>query len=328
MAREPSPGTESTGATIGVDLGGTKMAVGVVADGPRVLHRSEVPSAGLTATELLDALEVQLRAAVTARPEVAAVGLGIPCTIDRARGLAISAVNLPIVDVPIRDLMSERLGLPVFVDNDGNAAAFAEHLWGAAKGSRNSVLLTIGTGIGGGLILDGRVYRGSTGAGAELGHIVVDADGPPCQGNCPNHGCIEAVASGTVLGREAREAAGRHPDSRLGGMLAAGEAIDGRTATVAALAGDQVARDVIATIGRRIGVALSGIANVFDPDVIVLGGGVMAAGDLLLLPARDEMRARALPPMNQADVVPAELGPDAGMLGAARLALAGLRGVA
>ena len=127
---------------------------------------------------------------------MAAVGLGIPATIDHDRGIAISAVNLPIADLPIRDLVAERVGLPVFVDNDANVAALAEHLYGAAAGQPNAVMLTIGTGIGGGLILGGEIYRGSTGAGAELGHTVIQADGPPCQGNCPNHGCVETLASG------------------------------------------------------------------------------------------------------------------------------------
>jgi glucokinase len=327
MGAEPSSTGAWPGEAVGVDLGGTKMLVGVVADGPTVLHRAEAPSAGRPVDELLDTLEAELRGALAARPDVRSIGLGIPCTIDRERGLAISAVNLPIVDVPIRDLMSERLGLPVEVDNDGNVAALAEHRWGAAKGARNAVLLTIGTGIGGGLILDGEVYRGSTGAGAELGHMVVEADGPRCQGNCPNHGCIEAVASGTALGREAREAAERSPNSVLGSALAAGEPIDGRTTTKAALAGDEVAKSVVATIGRRIGVALSSLANVFEPDVIVIGGGVMAVGELLLAPARQELRARALPPMNQTAVVAAELGPEAGMIGAATMALETLQGV-
>lgn len=320
-------GAEPSSEAVGVDLGGTKMLVGVIGDGPTVLHRSEAPSAGRPVEELLDALEAELRAAIEARPEVRAVGLGIPCTIDRARGLAISAVNLPIVDVPIRDLMAERLGLPVEVDNDGNVAALAEHRWGAARDATNAVLLTIGTGIGGGLILDREVYRGSTGAGAELGHIVVEADGPRCQGNCPNRGCIEAVASGTALGREARAAAEQNPGSRLGRALAAGEAIDGRAATTAALAGDDVAVEVVARIGRRIGVALSSLANTFEPDVIVIGGGVMAAGELLLEPAREELRGRALPPMNQTAVVAAALGPEAGMIGAATMALETLQGV-
>jgi glucokinase len=324
MAVEPS---SEPGLAIGVDLGGTKMLVGVVEAGPIVHHRSEAPSVGLTTDQLVETLESELRRALESHPAATAIGLGIPCTIDRERGLAISAVNLPIVNLPIRDLMSERLGLPVEIDNDGNVAALAEHRWGAARGARNAVLLTIGTGIGGGLILNGEVYRGSTGAGAELGHIVIEADGPRCQGNCPNHGCVEAVASGTALGREARAAAERSPESRLGEIVAAGEVLDGRAATEAALAGDAVAREVVALIGRRIGVAMSGLANVFEPDVIVVGGGVMAAGDLLLDPAREELRERALPPMNETSVVAAELGAEAGMIGAATMAFEANEGV-
>lgn len=307
--------------TIGADLGGTKMLVGVVDDDQRVHFETTGPSVGLTEDELLDELGRDLSDARSARPDARAAGLGIPCTIDRERGLAITAVNLPIVDVPIRDLMAERLGLPVFVDNDANVAALAEHRFGAARGARNVVMLTIGTGIGGGLILDGEVYRGSSGAGAELGHVVVELDGPRCQGNCPNRGCIEALASGTALGREGRAAAERAPDSVLGRTLARGEEIVGRTVTEAALAGDETSREVVALLGRRLGAAFSSYANIFDPDVIVVGGGVMAAGDLLLEPAREELRARALPPMNETPVAPAQLGAKAGMIGAAAMAM-------
>jgi glucokinase len=187
-------------------------------------------------------------------------------------------------------------------------------------------MLTIGTGIGGGLILDGEVYRGSTGAGAELGHTVIDLDGPRCQGNCPGQGCIETFASGTALGREGRAAAEREPGSALGTLAAAGEEIDGRAVTEAALAGDPTAVDVFDLIGTRLGVALASFANIFDPDVIVVGGGVIAAGDLLLEPARRELRARALPPMNRTPVVEAELGNDAGMIGAAAMARLELEG--
>ena len=297
------------------------MLVGVVAGGPKVLHRVEEVSFGRSASEVLDTMELELRAALDAHPEARAAGLGIPCTIDQERGLAISAVNLPIVDVPVRDIMAERLGIPVVLDNDGNAAALAEHRWGAARGAQNAVLLTIGTGIGGGLIIDGEVYRGTTGAGAELGHMVIDTDGPPCQGNCPNHGCAEAVASGTALGREAQAAAERNPDSALGKLLAAGEEVNGRSATAAAVAGDEVARDVFEVIGRRLGAFASGLANIFEPDVIVFGGGVMAAGEILLGPVRDEVQRRSLPPMNRTRIAPAELGPEAGMIGAATLAM-------
>ena len=187
---------------------------------------SREASTGQTEEQLVELLVREIEEAREARPGVAAVGLGIPATIDHDRGVAISAVNLPIDDLPIRELVGERTGLPVFVDNDANVAALAEHLYGAARGADNVVMLTIGTGIGGGLILGGEIYRGATGAGAELGHMVIAMDGLPCQGNCPGHGCVETYASGTALGREARAAAEREPDSALGAMLADGR--DGR----------------------------------------------------------------------------------------------------
>ena len=306
--------------TIGVDLGGTKMAVGVVDSEQKVHYQGSEPSTGLSEDALVEELAKELTEAKQARPDVLAAGLGIPATIDFERGLAIHAVNLTITDVPIRDLMQERIGLPVFVDNDANVAALAEHLYGAGRDAQNVVLLTVGTGIGGGLILNGEVYRGSTGAGAELGHIVIEEDGPPCQGNCPNHGCVEAFASGTAIAKAGREVAERDPDSALGKALAEGP-IAGRTVTELALAGDGPAREIVAQAGRHIGVALSSLANIFDPAVFVIGGGVSVVGDLLLDPAREELRSRALPPQNERPVKLAELGPDAGMIGAAAMAL-------
>jgi glucokinase len=308
-------------SAVGVDLGGTKMLVGVVDPGPDVLYRANEVGHGLDAEAILASLEEEVREALAAVPEAQAVGLGIPCTIDRDRGVAISAVNLPIVDVPIRDEMRERLGMPVFIDNDANVAALAEHRYGAARGARNVVMLTLGTGIGGGLILDGVPYRGSTGAGAELGHVVVEANGPPCQGNCPNRGCVETMASGTALARDGRVAAERVPDSALGKLMASGAVIDGRAVTDAALDGDPVAREIVEHAGRYLGVALSSFANIFEPDVFVIGGGVMAVGELIFAPAREELERRALRPQNSIPVVAAELGPDAGMIGAATMAL-------
>src|SRR5215211_2656125 len=305
---------------IGIDLGGTKMRVGVVDAEGEIVYETTAPSQGLPQGALLEALEHELRTAFETRPDVRAAGVGIPCTIDRERGVAIAAVNIELADVPIRDLLTERIGLPVFIDNDANAAALAEHRFGAALGARNAVMLTIGTGIGGGLILDGRLYRGSTGAGAELGHTVIEAEGPRCQGNCPNRGCVESLASGTALAREALAVAERVPDSGLARVLDGGANLEGREVTSAALAGDGAAKRVLELIGRRIGVALSSFANVFDPDVIVIGGGVSAAGELLVAPARDELAARALPPMIRTPVAVAALGPDAGMIGAATLA--------
>jgi len=305
--------------TIGVDLGGTKMLVGAL-DGTDVRWESREASTGQSEDDLVELLVREVGEARRARPDAVAVGLGIPATIDHDRGVAVSAVNLPLDELPIRDLVSERVGLPVFVDNDANVAALAEYLYGAAQGKPNTVMLTVGTGIGGGLILGGEVYRGATGAGAELGHTVIQADGPPCQGNCPNHGCVEALASGTALGREGLAAAESAPDSALGELLAAGEKVDGKAVTEAAIAGDATAIGVFELIGSRLGVACSSFANIFQPNAIVVGGGVIAAGDLLLEPARREVRQRALKPMNETPVVAATLGNDAGMIGAAALA--------
>jgi glucokinase len=306
--------------TIGVDLGGTKMAVGVVDSEQHIHYEGKESSIGLSEDKLVEDLGRELEEAKQARPDVLSAGLGIPATIDHDRGVAIQAVNLEISDVPLRDLMQERIGLPVFLDNDANMAALAEYLYGAGRGAQNMVLLTIGTGIGGGLILGGEVYRGSTGGAAELGHIVIREDGLPCQGNCPNHGCVETYASGTALAREGKAAAEREPSSALGKALAEGPIL-GRTVTDLAVNGDALATEVVADAGRHLGVALASLANIFDPDVIVIGGGVAAAGELLIGPAREELQSRALDPMNGTPVKLAELGPDAGMIGAAAMAL-------
>jgi glucokinase len=309
----------SPGETIGVDLGGTKMLVGVLS-GTEPLYESREASTGQSEDELVEMLVREVEEARDARPDAVAVGLGIPATIDHERGVAVAAVNLPLSDVPIRDVVSERVGLPVFVDNDATVAALAEYLFGAARGKPDTVMLTVGTGIGGGLILGGEIYRGSSGAGGELGHTVIQADGPPCQGNCPNHGCVEALASGTALGREGRAAAESAPDSALGKVLAEGGEVDGRAVTEAAVGGDELAIGVFDLIGSRLGVACATFANIFQPDAIVVGGGVIAAGDLLLEPARRELRRRALNPMNRTPILEATLGNDAGMIGAAAMA--------
>ncbi len=310
----------SSAEAIGVDLGGTKMLLGVLDGDSKTVWESRERSAGEGEEELVELLVREVGEARTARAGVRTIGLGIPATIDHEKGVAVSAVNLPIEDLPIRDLVVERTGLPTFVDNDANVAALAEHLFGAARGSKNAVMLTIGTGIGGGLILGGEIYRGSTGAGAELGHVAIEMDGPLCQGSCPSRGCVETFASGTALGREGRAAAESAPDSAIGELLAEGKEVDGKAVTVAAQEGDKTSIGVFDLVGRRLGVALASFANIFEPEVIVIGGGVIAAGDLLLEPARAELRARALRPMNATPVVPAELGEDAGMIGAAAMA--------
>jgi glucokinase len=312
--------------TIGVDLGGTKLLAGAVDEGLGVHHRAQRTVTGLDQSALLDiAVEAVQEARDSAGAEIAAVGFGIPSLIDQRTGTAVIAVNLPLADIPFADVMAERLGLPVFVDNDANLAALAEHRAGAARGSSEAIMLTIGTGIGGGLILRGELYRGAIGSAAELGHMVIDMDGPPCQGNCPNRGCVEALASGTALEREAVRIAGEHPKSGLGQALSEGRQLVGPLVTELAHDGDAAAIEAIELIGGRLGVAIASFVNIFNPQVVVIGGGVIAAGELLLEPARAVVAQRALPPSrDEVRIVAARFGVEAGMIGAAALAFDGL----
>src|SRR5256714_8941629 len=216
------------GCVIGVDLGGTKLLAGVVDGEARIHHRTRRVARGLDQPALLTTTEAAVREALEAsRAQVSAAGFGIPALIDPQRGVVSFCNHLPLEGLAFADVMSERLGLPCFADNDANVALLAEHRLGAALCARNALMLTLGTGIGGGLILDGELYRGSRGAGAELGHVVVDLDGPPCPGKCPNHGCLEALASGTALVAEAARVAAARPDSALGRAVAAGAELTG-----------------------------------------------------------------------------------------------------
>lgn len=311
---------------IGVDIGGTKLAAGVVDDRLQIHQRLQRSMRGQDTPALLDTIASSVQELVnTARGEIGAIGFGIPSLIDRRSGTSVIAVNLPLTDIRFGALMAERLDLPVFVDNDGNVAALAEHRAGAAVGVDHMLLIGLGTGIAGGLILNGELYRGWVGSGAELGHMVIDINGPRCQGNCPNHGCFEAMASGTALAREARLIASEQPDSALGRALADGRELIGPLVTELAHDGDQAAREVLALIGARLGVALANFVNIFNPEMIVVGGGVMGAGEMLLEPARAEVQRRALPPSRDTvRIVPAEFAHEAGMVGAAALALDGL----
>jgi len=232
---------------------------------------------------------------------VRALGFGVPSRIDQRAGRAIKSVNIPLEGVDLRDRMRERHGLPVAIDNDANAAAIGEWQAGAARGARYVVMLTLGTGVGGGLILDGKPYRGATGSGAELGHIVIDPDGPPC--GCGGHGHLESLAAGPAADRVARSLYGA--ESNAHELVRRGQAGDGEA--VEALAG----------IGRYLGAGIASLVNIFEPELVVVGGGFGAAGELLLGPAREVLAVEGLEPARDTvRIVQAELGAEAGVIGA------------
>jgi glucokinase len=307
---------------IGIDAGGTKLLGGVVDEGLVVHHRVHRRWRGESRQETLDIFADAIEEVRAAAPDVEAVGFGLPALVEWETGRAVWSTHLPLEDVPFRDLMSERLGLPVFVDNDSTAALLAEHRRGAAQGARHAALVALGTGIGGGLLLDGRLYRGAQGFAGELGHIVVDYRGDECPAACPGLGCLEALAAGDRIGRDGMHAAVEQPDSALGRRLAGGREITGAIVTELAHDGDEVARAVLTEVGRRLGYGLVSLVNALNLEVIVIGGGAVAAGELLLEPARGVLAERALPPSRErVRVVAAHFGSESGMLGAALLAL-------
>ena len=291
---------------LGVDVGGTKIRAGAVDRGGRVRRRVEHPTPLESESALLSSLDQAVEEVLA--EDVVALGFGIPSTIDQRSGRVVSSVNIPLADVDLRGRMTERFGLPVAIDNDGNVAAIAEWAFGAGRGTSHLVMLTLGTGIGGGLVLDGRPYRGAVGAGAELGHIVVEHDGPPCQGTCTGRGHLEAVASGTAA------------DAVAARLLGAGATAHDLVAL--GRAGDVRAAGALADLGRRLGSGIGTLVNVLEPEVVVIGGGFAAAGELVLGPARDVVAREALPPgRDLVRIVPGELGGDAGIVGAAVVAL-------
>ena len=304
---------------VGVDVGGTKTAAALVGpDGAlSAVRRVPTPTDGDgVVSAIVDLVALVAREAAAAP---VAVGLGIAALLESDGRVAMSTH----LDIAGRDLVRElvaRTGRPVVADNDGNTAALAEARLGAARGHGTSIMFTLGTGIGGGIVVGGTPFRGGNGMGAELGHVVVQADGPPCQGRCPNRGCVETMASGTAVAREARAAALADP----AGRLAAARDEDGEVTAEAvarlAAGGDAPSREILARAGRYLGVAIASLATVLAPDGVVVGGGMSEVGDLVLTPAREEYRARALGPDAAAPVVPAELGWQAGVLGAAILA--------
>ena len=307
---------------IGVDLGGTNLVAGAIDAALVVHHRARRTVVGLDLPALLETIVAavgELRDALG--EEVDAVGFGIPCLIDDEHSVAASSVHLPIAGLAFAEVMAERIGLPIFVDNDANLALVAEYRHGAAHGERVALMLTLGTGVGGAIMIAGELFRGAQGAAGELGHMIVAPDGPDCGPGCPSHGCLEALISGSALARDARAAAAADPAGALGRAFAAGRDIDGPLVSELARDGDAGSQALLTALGEWLGIGLVSLVNIFNPDVVVIGGGVAGAGELILEPARGVLARRGLRfPAEHVAVRAARFGADAGMLGAALLA--------
>jgi glucokinase len=286
---------------IGVDLGGTKILAGVVDRNGHVERRREHPTPTATQEELLAGLDSAVEELMS--DEIGALGFGLPSPIDQRTGRAMQAVNIPLGDLDFRSRMAERFGLPVGIENDANAATYAEFHFGAGRDVANMVMLTLGTGCGGGAVIDGRLFRGW----AEFGHMVIVFDGIPCQGSCTGRGHLEPYVTGVAAAKLAQEEFG--------------PAVDAHRLVRLAREGEARAVEILDGIGRHLGAGIGSLVNIFNPELVVIGGGFAAAGDFVLDPAREVLRREALARAGyRVRIVRAELGTAAGLIGAGLVA--------
>ncbi|HXG93878.1 MAG TPA: ROK family protein [Blastocatellia bacterium] len=309
---------------IGIDLGGTTIKGALVNDAGEILHETrattEREDSQALFDQIVDTVRV-LRDDPSAHGRAAAVGIGIPGLVNRQTNRIEVMPNLPALsDVDLTDEISRAAGLPVAIDNDANAAAYAELQAGAARGKREVFFVTLGTGIGAGLIINGKIYRGAAGFAGEFGHMTIDPEGIEC--GCGNIGCLETIASGPNIVRRTRERLYRDRTSSLSRLaIPRDREFTAEDIAHAAQEGDEMAQVMMERTGMFLGIALAAVINLLNVEMVVLGGGVMDAGDLILKPTIKETRRRAFPPsFNSCEIVIAKLGPQAGVIGAALLA--------
>ena len=317
---------------VGVDLGGTNIVVGAMpADGSRELAVRSQPTHSQLGSDAVtdriiqmieDVITVTMAETGATREDFLGVGVGAPGPLDRERGLVIIAPNLGWHNYPLRDRIQSAIQLPTTLDNDANCATLGEWWTGAARGGRTVVGITIGTGIGGGLILDGKLYHGSSDVAGEIGHSTIDSTGRRCK--CGNYGCLEAYTSGPAIAERAREAVGGEEASILSDMVGGNlEKITAQTVYDAAQQGDAIAREVVRDTARFLGAGIANLLNIFNPDVVVIAGGVTQAGEALFEPLRAEVRRRAFKPaVSACRIVAGSLPGTAGMVGAVATFLA------
>jgi glucokinase len=312
---------------IGVDLGGTNIVVGAMsADGTRQFAMRSIPTGAESGAEgvadrivgLIEGVVLDTIAETNAsRRDVLGIGVGAPGPLDREKGLVVVAPNLGWRNFPLRDRISERLRMPVTLDNDANCATVGEWWQGAARGGTNVVGMTIGTGIGGGLIIDGKLFHGASDVAGEIGHTTIDMNGRYCK--CGNYGCLEAYASGPAIATRAREVLLREETASLLPSIVGGK-LDSITAEIvykAAQQGDAVASEIVRDTARYLGAGIANLLNIINADVVVVAGGVTQAGDALFVPLRAEVRRRAFrPAVDATRIVPGELPGTAGVVGA------------
>ena len=305
---------------IGVDLGGTNIVAGVVNENYEIISKASVktnlprPEQEIAA-DIIKVSKQAVESAGITMDQIEWVGMGTPGIANSETGIIEYSNNLGFVNTPMVKYLEEGLGKPAFIENDANAAAYGEYVAGAAKGAKNAVCITLGTGVGGGIIIDGKIYCGSNFGGAEIGHTVISVDGPQC--TCGRKGCFEVYSSATGLIRMTKEAIAENPDS----MMADEEKISGRTAFDYMRKGDKAAKGVVDKYIKYLAASITNTINIFQPDVLCIGGGVCNEGDPLLLPMKEivarENYTRNSP--KNAEIVIAKLGNDAGIIGAAFL---------
>lgn len=344
MAEQATSNTpENLPLVVGVDLGGTQIRTAVMRGATRLsrvgLLTGENPTPERVIPRIIGAIEEAIEKANTTSDQIAGIGIGAPGPLNSRTGVVFSPPNLPgWVDVPLRDILSQHFAQPIFVENDANAAALAEYMFGAGQGSREVVYMTISTGIGAGVIADGRILEGLVGTAGELGHMTIDLHGPRC--NCGNIGCLESISSGTAIARRANEVVAMGKGEELLAFALAHQQddsantpedsrqvsrqnivhINARMVAEAAAANIPAARQIIAAAAEGLGAGLVNIIHIFNPELIIIGGGVAQMGEMLLEPARRIIEKRAMKvPRQSARIVPAQLGSDVGLVGAGAL---------
>ena len=306
---------------IGVDLGGTKISTAISTIEGNILANVVLPTKaeeGVVAVlgRIIQSIDEVIVGSSTSIDEVEAIGIGSPGPLDAKKGIIITTPNLPFKDYNLVQPLKEKYNIPVYLDNDANAAAIGEYMFGAGKGKESIVYFTVSTGVGGGAVLDGKVYRGHTSNALEIGHTTVNPNGPRC--NCGNLGCLEAMSSGTAIAKKGKEAVSTNVETSLKKY----DTVTSYEVFKEAEAGDEVAKDIIDNALTYLGIGVANAIATFDPEMIIIGGGVSKAGDIVFDTVKKVVNKRCFKSMAEScEIVPAGLGSDAGVVGAVALAI-------